>query len=364
MNSKERMMVAVGRGKPDRLPATIHQWQPWHLSQHMGGVSDIEANRVCGLDASITYFQTLDEPDPDWRVSAKTTQADGYTLTDYTIETPGGELSCQEGSNEITTWVSRHLVKNEEDLELLKRYRPVPRLDRDGARRTHAELGDGGILRTFLCGKQGGCWQDACELYGAENLIMATFDKPDFVHAFLAALLDEKLRYIEESLPGMPFDLVETGGGAASNTLISPAIHEEFCLPYDIRQHEALRSLGFRTVYHTCGGMSRITHLIRRNGCDVSETLSPAGVGGDIDSDETARQVHADLHPYVGLIGGMDQVNILERGDAAAIDREVGRLFDLYGRDGGYIMSACDHFFAAPKANLVRFALAARAYTY
>jgi hypothetical protein len=30
MTSKERMLIALSNGKPDRLPVTIHQWQPYH----------------------------------------------------------------------------------------------------------------------------------------------------------------------------------------------------------------------------------------------------------------------------------------------------------------------------------------------
>jgi hypothetical protein len=43
--------------------------------------------------------------------------------------------------------------------------------------------------------------------------------------------LGKKLRYIDESLKAASIDLVETGGGA-SNNVISPQIHEEFCLPF------------------------------------------------------------------------------------------------------------------------------------
>lgn len=87
-------------------------------------------------------------------------------------------------------------------------------------------MGEDGILRTFIWGKQGGCWQDACELYGVENLILQTYDEPQWVHELLGILLEQKLGYIEENFPGMPFDLVETGGGASGNTVISPDIHE------------------------------------------------------------------------------------------------------------------------------------------
>ena len=48
-------------------------------------------------------------------------------------------------------------------------------------------------------------------------------------------------------------NLVETGRGAASSMLISPKLHQEFCLPYDREMHGVLHELGFKMTYHTCG---------------------------------------------------------------------------------------------------------------
>ena len=364
MTSKERMLIALDRGRPDRLPVTIHQWQPYHLNKYMNGVSDIEANRICGLDASINFFEAEEPESSDWRISATTERKGKERDTHYTIETPEGTLTASEGSNAMTTWVTDHLIKKDEDITLLQKYRPIPKLKREHAVQVYDELGDGGILRTFVYGKQGGCWQDACELYGVENLIMATFDKPDWVKEFLCILLKQKLTYIDENLKGLPFDLIETGGGAASNTVISPAIHEEFCLPFDRIMHDALHSLGYKVVYHTCGGMTKILDCILANHCDVSETLSPAGVGGDIFRDSDARLICIKLHPHLALIGGMDQFNILEKGTPIQIEEEVGRLFTLFGKDGGYILSASDHFFEVPPENLKVFANAAGNYVY
>ena len=50
MSGKERMLCALGMGVPDRVPATIHQWLPYHLKYYMGGISDIDAFRQVGLD--------------------------------------------------------------------------------------------------------------------------------------------------------------------------------------------------------------------------------------------------------------------------------------------------------------------------
>lgn len=364
MTSKERMLTALDRKRPDRLPVTIHQWQPYHLNTYMNGMSDIEANKFCGLDASITVYEEVPVESNNWKIQSYREQKTGYYVTHYTIETPEGTLTTSEGSSPMTTWVMEHLIKREEDIQLLRKYRPVPGINRALVQKTYDALGDDGILRTFIYGKQGGCWQDACELFGVENMIMATYDDPEWVKEFMEVLLGQKLEYIEKNLPGLPFDLVETGGGAASNTVISPFIYEEFCLPYDRRMHDALHRLDFKTVYHTCGGMTKIANLIVNNHCDASETLSPHRMGGDIKTAEDARKLYEDMHPYVALIGGMDQINLLERGTVDQIGSEVLRLFDTYGQDGGYLMSACDHFFEAPPENLKIFAQVAKEYIY
>lgn len=359
MTSKERMLLAISREKPDRLPVTIHQWQPYHLERYMNGLSDLEANKAVGLDASINYYHAQEAKCVDWQVQTqRTNHRDGFS-THYTITTPDGTLTTTEGTNPMTTWVVEHLIKNKEDIHLLAKYRPLPVLDRAGAISAYEQLGDDGILRTFLCGKQGGCWQDACELYGVENLILATYDDPDWVHEFLGILLEEKLRYIEDNLKGLPFDLVETGGGSSSNTVISPTIHSEFCLPYDRKIHDALHTIGHKVVYHTCGGMTKILDQIVENGCDASETLSPFMLGGDIRTQEDMLRVKSALRPHVCMIGGMDQVNILSK-NRDDITKEVQRLFDLYGVDGGYICSTSDHFFDTPRQSLEYFAQAAK----
>lgn len=55
MTSKERMLRALALGKPDRLPATVHQWQQLHLDTYLGGIDALVARQACGLDASIQY---------------------------------------------------------------------------------------------------------------------------------------------------------------------------------------------------------------------------------------------------------------------------------------------------------------------
>ncbi|HEY64926.1 MAG TPA: hypothetical protein G4O02_10185, partial [Caldilineae bacterium] len=53
MTPRERMLAALARDVPDRVPVTVHQWQPYHLDRYLGGMSDLEAFRYFGLDAAI-----------------------------------------------------------------------------------------------------------------------------------------------------------------------------------------------------------------------------------------------------------------------------------------------------------------------
>jgi len=359
--------------KPDRLPATIHQWQQYHLDTYLGGMDALAAFKHCGLDASIQHFEAMGQfwipnaekhlvSTPEWREEIEIVQDDpNDKLLNHTIATPGGQLTYKTGSDRITTWITEYLLKRPEDVELIEKYMPVARLNRKAVAAEYDRIGDAGILRGFVWGDQAGCWQHACCLMSEEQLILECVDHPDWVHRLLRALLERKLRFIEESLVGAKFDLIETGGGAASDTVISPKLHREFCLPYDRQMHDVLHRAGHRTTYHTCGGMMHILDLIVQNGTDASETLSPPGVGGNITHPEKVRAV---LGGKIAMIGGLDQFQILGGGTAEEIRAEVHRLAEGLGKDGGYLCSAADHFFEVPVENLKAFAAAARECVY
>ena len=62
MTPKQRMLVALDGGVPDRLPATTHFMMPQFLESCMGGISEDEFFDTCGWDP-ITYT-TPHRPDP------------------------------------------------------------------------------------------------------------------------------------------------------------------------------------------------------------------------------------------------------------------------------------------------------------
>jgi len=364
MTSKERLLLAINLQQPDRVPASVHQWLGYHLKKYLGGMDQLDAFAKFGLDAAIPCSPSLpsDPRDtPDWQIELQEGTAErGYKYRRSVFHPPDGDLSETWEYEPTTAWITEHLVKRPEDVELIDRYLPIPRLDKAAVRREYERVGDAGIIRGFVWGTQGGCWQNASELFGLQKLILATHRDPAWVHHFLCVLQKKKLRYIEESLSGIKYDLIETGGGSSSSTCISPKLHREFCLPYDREQHDALHAQGHKVVYHTCGGMMPILDLIVENHCDASETLTPPGMGGDA----RPAEMKAKIGSKVALIGGMNQRHVLDCGTREDVRNEVFRLFREFGPGGGYIMSPSDHFFETPVENLQAYGEAARECVY
>jgi len=112
--------------------------------------------------------------------------------------------------------------------------------------------------------------------------------------------------------------------------------------------------------YHTCGGMMNLLELIPRTGYDFSETLSPVGCGGDIREGVDEVKVKEILGNRIKLMGGINQIQVLTQGSEEDVFRDVERAFKGYGKGGGYIMMASDHFSHAPKINLIHYANAVK----
>ncbi len=373
MNHRERMLTALERGKPDRLPATIHGWMDYWRDRYMNGVDQFEVYRKFDMDAQIFYFAWLDEPQveamyftgdlvpgPNWKVSYQIVKSDAIsTVYKFTIETPEGVLTKTMEKNDKMAWVTEYPIKHKDQIRWIRKHMPLPRPDIQRINRAFEQMGDMGILRAGIFNHQGGCWQDACNYVGTQQLIMATYDDPSWVHEFLGIVLDYKLKFIE-SLRGARIDMIENGGGDGSMSVISPALFKEYCVPYDRQTTAALREIGIKTVYHTCGKMMAQLDLIKQMGCDASETLTPRGMGGDAD----LRQIKSTLGGQMALVGGFNQQAGFERGTPENIRRQVEQCWEQAGANGGYVMAASDHFFEGSVDSIQTYVDIAREFRY
>jgi uroporphyrinogen decarboxylase len=386
MSSKQRLLTALDGGVPDRLPVTTHHLQRYFSDKYMDGMSDIEIFDHFEMDPILWVGSYLPETDKgaffdpqqeiptnprfsrrivseNWCISSEEIPNQKYKTIRYTITTPKGNLTTILQANEYTTWVSEHLVKNKKDIDIIGEYVTSPLCDVEAVNQHANDFGERGLVRGAVCSfdiyGQPGTWQDAAVLVGIEELILATFDDPDWVHELLDILYRRKETYIR-SLKGAKYDVLELGGGDASNTVISPKIFRKFVAPYDAKLIELAHEAGQRIAYHTCGGMMRILEDIAGMKPDAMETFTPPDMGGDTRLAEAKQRIG----DQVCMIGGFDQhhyfVNCTEEVTRAA----VRRCYDEAGPNGAYILSPSDHFFDADPKLLAAFADEARKCVY
>ncbi|MBN2287725.1 MAG: hypothetical protein JXQ83_00235, partial [Candidatus Glassbacteria bacterium] len=259
MTSRQRLLAALDKKTPDRLPATTHHVMPSFLEKYLQGAGSLEFFDRFGLDAvawtvphlpdtvageyydplqgEIGFLESRRVATDEWRVESEHLPGGDYRTTRYRFATPAGELGMVLQADRHTTWVAEHLIKRKEDIDLIARYATAPKCDVAEVNRVAESFGERGIVRGHVCCfdvfGQPGCWQDAACLVGTERLIMETFDDPVWVGELLGILQARKKIFVR-SLAGARYDILELGGGDASATVISPEIFDRFVAPFDI----------------------------------------------------------------------------------------------------------------------------------
>lgn len=384
MTPKQRFLAALTRQKPDRLPVTTHHVMPYFLKNSMNGISNEDFFEAIGLDPirwvwSYKPNETKGEYyDPghvpgyleprrvvtdQWRIVTEPVSDPRYETVRYKFVTPKKTLTTVLQSNEHTSWVSERLIKDKSDIDIIAEFAVKPTCDVAEIRKQAASVGEQGMIRGFVNSfdvyGQPGCWQDASVLFGIEDLIMATFEDPEWVHAFLR-ILQERKRFFIRSLEGAPYDVIELGGGDASSTVISPEIFDQFVAPYDAPLIEEAHAVGQRVVYHTCGGMMPFLERLADLGADALETFTPEGMGGDTLLAEAKERIG----DRVCMIGGFDQFHYFKGCTPQETREAVRTCFREAGENGGYILCPSDHFFDADVELLKAFADEARSCSY
>jgi uroporphyrinogen decarboxylase len=386
MTSRQRLLTALTGGVPDRLPVTTHHVQSYFLDKYMNSITAQAFFDHFGMDAWLwtvpykadesngeyydpnqTFIHPLDHThrvvSDNWRIETEDIPDPQYKTTRYRFVTPKGALSMVLQGTDYTDWVAEPLIKDKRDIDLIAEFVTHPKSDVEAVNRRAEAFGERGLIRGhivyFDVYGQPGCWQDAVELVGTERLILATYDDPGWVHELIRILQARKKTFIR-SLAGARYDVLELGGGAASSTVISPKLFDQFVAPYDAELIALAHQVGQRIVYHTCGGMMPLLERIADMDPDAMETFTPPDMGGDMRLAEAKQRIGS----RVCFIGGFDQGHYFKDCTPEQTRAEVRRCFREAGPNGGYILSPSDHFFDAEPDLIAAFADEARRCVY
>ena len=171
----------------------------------------------------------------------------------------------------------------------------------------------------------------AAALLGPQEFMINLFDEPELCHELLEICLESAVRYgiaaAEAGAHGLAF-------GDSASVLISREMYKEFALPYAARAIQTLKEkTGLPVFYHVCGNTKHILDLMVETGADCIEidSLVPMAL-----AKETAKGRCA-------VEGNVSTIEAFYEGTPEDVRREAYSIIDLFGRDGGLILSsACE----------------------
>ena len=161
----------------------------------------------------------------------------------------------------------------------------------------------------------------AAALLGPQEFMINLFDEPELCHELLEICLESAVRYgiaaTEAGAHGLAF-------GDSAAVLISREMYKEFALPYASRAIQTLKE---------SGNTKHILDLMVETGADCIEidSLVPMAL-----AKETAKGRCA-------VEGNVSTIEAFYEGTPEDVRREAYSIIDLFGRDGGLILSsACE----------------------
>jgi uroporphyrinogen decarboxylase len=382
MTPRERFK-AVFRGElPDRVPVTLFiQDQGHFINQMYPGIDPldhlaiqlkvIEISRQLGADVFVRLlFGTLEpfqwmffgglnvsEETDSWEVRTDETSDGRTTIRRSEIRTPGGTLSQEFSIDEIRPGTFMYActakpVRTIADLELVRRYEPAmpaswPAAIRERVAPIRTALGDDGIV---------GCWSPhgpfgmASMLVDEQDLYCMFFTDPDFYRELMELSLARVAAYTSAiDAAGIDVHLV---GGNVPGGFLGRRNYEQHILAYERRQIELAQANGTPAIYHNCGQIMQLVESYKSLGVVGVEPFSPPPQLGDADLAKVKELVGGD---YL-VVGGVDQVLVIQNGTVADVRRATARTMEIGKPGGHFILQNADFLeYGTPPENVEAF---------
>lgn len=327
MNSYQRVMTALRRGVPDRVPIvewTISRKVINDLNPTARNQTDIE--EILDLDgvSCVASFNRVQE------------NADGTYVDEWGV--------LYKATPEEVDHPIRGPIQTIEDLE---EYVPP---DPDAPQR----LGKLPELVARFKGKKGiffrhrAAFMWSVFLNGFENLLANFLLQPEFAHQLLDMVLETDIRVARNAVRAGADALVIADDYAGNdNPFFSRPAFREFVLPRLQRMVNAIHEEGALVVKHSDGNLWPILDLIVDTGIDALNPMEPIA-GMDIG---LVKQKYGNR---VCLIGNVDCAYILSQASTAEVEEAVKECIRKAAPGGGHIMSSSNAIHSAVKAENYR----------
>jgi uroporphyrinogen decarboxylase len=384
MTPRERFLNVLAGKIPDRVPITLFIQDQGHFLNQMCPDVDpldyetlqlkvIELQKQFGVDVFVRQLFGLNDPlsihmgglnvsrqTENWEVKQEESREGETTTTRSTISTPDGDLAQAFSVSEVRPGTFLYCctekpVKTPADLEIAIKHEPGmppdwPARARARVRKLKDALGDDGILGSW---SPHGPFNNASLLVNHEELYSLFLTDAEFYDRLMNFAMDRILDYTA-AIDQAGVD-VHCVGGNVPGGFLGRECYEKYVLPYERKYIEFVQRSGTPAIYHNCGEIMNLVESYKDLGARVVEPFSPPPLG---DAD-LARARELVGGAYV-MIGGVDQVNVIQKGSVDDVRRATERTI-LTGKPGGkFILQSADFLeYGTPVENVEAYVAAA-----
>lgn len=188
----------------------------------------------------------------------------------------------------------------------------------------------GDCFRVFSIGFS--LYERAWTMRGMENLMMDFIDNPNFVDTLLNAIGDYNIAQVHEACK-YDIDAVYFGDdwGQQHGLQMGPRIWKKHIFPVLKRMYAAVHEHGKYVFIHSCGDVDELFPQLVSIGLNCFNPFQPEVI--DV---AAAKRTHGER---LSFYGGISTQRTLPYGTEEEVRREVRRLIEVVGRDGGLIAS-------------------------
>ena len=353
LSSRERLMIAIANGKPDRVPATpdFSNMIPckltgkpfWDIYLHNNPTlfeAYCHAARHYGIDGwNVIYggmdFRYRNSPEVSKNIISRTQDR---IVERIRYNTPAGDLyeTVTYMPADPPTKTEKKIKHFPDDFRKIKYfYGEITGADASKIPEYKKMSGDSGVF-TLTLGYPGmHTWNDFFE-GNLQNAIYAYYDYPEIFEEWAELIDREQCRKAEFILDSKP-DLVLIGG-SGTLTLSNPELVKKFAIPTIKKICRMAKQAGVLTMLHSCGTtMAFLEMLVNETDLNCINPLEGPPMG-DVDLAEVKKLYGS----RISLMGNLQTTSVMLMGTPEDVEVAAKKAIDDAGKDGGFLLSTGD----------------------
>ena len=340
MTSRERLLMALGGGRADRVPVTIYEhsafnddW-PNHAESY-GPLLELEAEYGDSFVRAPMEDCPIFLGDPNNVSGSEERHSDGTIVNTAEIDTPQGKLRSvtRRDPELMTNWQVEPLIKTDEDIERVLAIPDSPaEVDVQRIRDLAARVGDEGIL----CFSVGDAVGHVVGLFDFEDFVMRCYTDDGPIRALIDKAQALVLRAIEKFGAQVERAVFRLWGPEYCGApLMDPHVYfPRYVIEQDRQATRAIHDSGNISIIHCHGKLKDILDMIGEIGADGLEPIETLPMAT---ADVTLQEVKDRLGGKMCLMGAV-QAFTLETGTCEDMRQQVREAIEVAAGGGGFIL--------------------------